>query len=166
VLCTNTMHKVAPQLEQAVSIPLLHIADATGEVLAARGISRVGLLGTQFTMQEGFYKNRLRDEHGVDVVVPEPAEQALVHEVIYDELCRGIVSEESRAAYLRVIESLSRRGAEGVILGCTEIGLLVQPDQTSVPLFDTTELHAHAAVEFSLREEEGGPHVRTRLGWS
>ena len=157
VLCTNTMHKVAPQLEQAISIPLLHIADATGEVLVARGIRRVGLLGTQFTMEEGFYKNRLRDQQGVEVVVPELAEQALVHQVIYEELCRGIVSKESRSAYLRVIESLSRRGAEGVILGCTEIALLVQPDQTSVPLFDTTALHAHAAVEFSLREEAGGP---------
>ncbi|MBT0961329.1 aspartate/glutamate racemase family protein [Denitromonas iodatirespirans] len=150
LICTNTMHKVAPQIEAALSIPLLHIADATGEVLQADGVRRVGLLGTRFTMAQDFYTGRLRERFGLDVRVPEAEAQDVVHRIIYDELCHGVVSDASRARYLEIIAGLHAQGAEAVILGCTEIALLVQPAHTSVPLYDTTALHAAAAVKYAL----------------
>lgn len=150
LICTNTMHKVAPQIEAALSIPLLHIADATGEVLQADGVQRVGLLGTRFTMAQDFYTGRLRERFGLDVRVPEAAAQDVVHRIIYDELCHGVVSDASRARYLDIIAGLHAQGAEAVILGCTEIALLVQPAHTGVPLYDTTAIHAAAAVRRAL----------------
>jgi aspartate racemase len=146
VLCTNTMHKVAGAIEAAVRIPLLHIADPTAAAVRAAGLARVGLLGTRFTMEQPFYADRLRERHGIDVVVPGAADRELVHRVIYDELCRGVIEPASRAAYRRVIAGLVERGAEGVILGCTEIALLVDASDAAVPLFDTTALHARAAA--------------------
>ena len=150
LICTNTMHKVAPQIEAALSIPLLHIADATAEVLRADGVRRVGLLGTRFTMAQDFYLGRLRERFGMEVLVPEAAERDFVHSVIYDELCRGVVSAASRARYVEIITGLQARGAEAVILGCTEIALLVQAEHTAVPLYDTTAIHAAAAVRHAL----------------
>ena len=150
VLCTNTMHKVAPQMEAAVSIPLLHIADATGAAITAAGHRTVGLLGTRFTMEQDFYRQRLQDRHGLQVLVPDADDRRIVHDVIYDELCRGVVSDSSRDAYRRVMDDLVARGAQAIILGCTEIGLLVGPQDARVPLFDTTALHASAAVEAAL----------------
>ncbi|MFO7812554.1 MAG: aspartate/glutamate racemase family protein [Pelovirga sp.] len=149
VLCTNTMHKVAAQIEQAVNIPLLHIADATAGVLKKNGITCVGLLGTRFTMEEAFYCDRLR-EHGLQIVVPDGAQREGVHAVIYNELCRGEIKPESKALYLEVIASLATRGAQAVILGCTEIGLLIQGSDTEVQLYDTTEIHAQQAVQLAL----------------
>lgn len=150
LICTNTMHKVAPQIEAALSIPLLHIADATAEALQADGVRRVGLLGTRFTMEQDFYVGRLREHFGMDVVVPASSERDLVHSVIYDELCRGVVSDASRACYVDIIHGLRAQGAEAVILGCTEIALLVQAEYTAVPLYDTTAIHAAAAVRHAL----------------
>ncbi|MGM0914501.1 MAG: aspartate/glutamate racemase family protein [Pseudomonadota bacterium] len=149
LLCTNTMHKVAPQLEQAVAIPLLHIADATAKALHRQGVTRVGLLGTRFTMEQAFYRERL-EAQGIQVLIPDAAQRERVHAVIYDELCRGEIRADSRAAYLEIVDSLAGRGAQGVILGCTEIGLLIQADDTDVPLFDTTAIHAEQAVEAAL----------------
>ena len=146
VICTNTMHKVADAVEAASGLPLLHIADATGDAIRARGITRIGLLGTRFTMEQDFYRRRLIERHGLDVLVPEPDERDLVHRVIYDELCQGVIRDESRAQYRRVMDGLVARGAQGIILGCTEIGLLVGEGDASVPLFDTTALHARAAA--------------------
>lgn len=150
VLCTNTMHKVAPAIESAVRIPLLHIADATAAPIKARGIARVGLLGTRFTMEQDFYKERLTRGHGIDVVVPDADGRTLVHRVIYEELCLGEVLDASRAAVRRVIARLVDDGAQAVILGCTELTLLVRTEDSSVPLFDTTEIHARAAAEWAL----------------
>jgi aspartate racemase len=150
VLCTNTMHKVAPEIERAVSIPLLHIADATADVIKSTGVRSVGLLGTKFTMEEEFYVGRLRERHGFDVLVPDRDDRDLVHRVIYDELCMGQVLDPSRDAYHQVIERLVSRGARGIILGCTEISLLVEPARLSVPAFDTTRLHAQRAAEWAL----------------
>lgn len=150
LICTNTMHKVAPQVQAAITIPVLHLADATAERVRAAGMKRVGLLGTRFTMEEEFYRGRLAEKHGLEVLVPPPAERELVHRVIYDELCLGRVTAASRAAYLRIMQGLQARGAEGIIEGCTEIVLLVQPQHTSIPLFDTTAIHAAAAVEWAL----------------
>ncbi|WP_043516200.1 aspartate/glutamate racemase family protein [Halomonas sp. BC04] len=147
---TNTMHKVAPQIAEAVSIPLLHIADATAQRLAADGIRRVGLLGTRFTMEQEFYKGRIAEGFGIEVLVPDDAQRGLVHEVIYHELCLGEVKETSRQRFLEIIQSLRERGAEAVILGCTEIALLVQQSQTEVPLYDTTAIHAEEAVKLAL----------------
>lgn len=149
VLCTNTMHKVAPQIEAAVDIPLLHIADATAAEIRAAALATVGLLATGFTMEQDFYRARLRG-HGVDVLVPEADERALVHRVIYDELCLGVIRDESRAAYRRIIGNLVGRGAHGVIFGCTEVGLLVSAADSPVPVFDTTAIHAARAVDFAL----------------
>ena len=149
LLCTNTMHKVADAVTDAVSIPLLHIADTTAEALTAAGLGTVGLLGTAFTMQQSFYADRLA-EHGVSVLVPDADDRAVVHRVIYEELCLGVVSDSSRAAYQGIMQRLVDRGAEGVILGCTEIELLIGPDDSSVPLFPTTRLHAEAAVDLAL----------------
>ncbi len=150
VLCTNTMHKVAPQIEAAVDLPLLHIADTTAARVKAAGVRRVGLLGTRFTMEEEFYRGRLESRHGLEVLVPAAEERAMVHRVIYDELCRGKVLENSRAAYRQVVSGLIRQGAEGVILGCTEIGLLLRPPDADVMLFDTAEIHAEEAALYAL----------------
>jgi aspartate racemase len=150
LLCTNTMHKVAPAIEAAIDIRFLHIADATARAVKAAGIDRVGLLGTRFTMEEDFYKGRL-GEHGIDVLVPDEAERERVHRVIYDELCRGDIRAASRDDYLRIIDGLVARGADAVIEGCTEIGMLVKPAHTPVTLFDTTAIHAAEAVSEALR---------------
>ena len=152
VLCTNTMHKVAPQIEAAVDVPFLHIADATAVRVKAAGVARIGLLGTRFTMEESFYRGRLESQHGLEVLVPPEDERTLVHRVIYEELCLGQVREDSRRAYQHIVAGLAARGAEGVILGCTEIGLLLRPEDAPVPLFDTGRIHAEAAVEFALAE--------------
>ena len=151
LICTNTMHKVAEPVADSVSIPLLHIADATAEAIQAQSIQRVGLLGTAFTMEQEFYKGRLSEQYGLDVRVPDSAGRERVHRVIYDELCQGQVLEQSKADYLRIIDGLAADGAEAVILGCTEIGLLVQQSDCALPLFDTTALHADAAVRFALQ---------------
>jgi len=153
VLCTNTMHKVSPAIEQAVTIPLLHIADPTAAAIRAAGLATVGLLGTRFTMEQAFYRERLRDRHDLDVLVPGPDDRVFVHRVIYEELCLGRVLEDSRAAFRRIISGLAAAGAQGIILGCTEIGLLVAPADAPVPLFDTTDLHACAAAELALGSE-------------
>ncbi|MBX9642616.1 MAG: aspartate/glutamate racemase family protein [Novosphingobium sp.] len=150
VICTNTMHLMADAVEAAAGVPLLHIADPTGAAVKAAGIGKVGLLGTAFTMEQGFYKDRLASSHGLEVLVPEAGDRALVHRVICEELVAGVVREDSREAYRGVIERLVARGAEGVILGCTEIMLLVGQSDSAVPLFDTTSLHAQAAVELAL----------------
>lgn len=152
IICTNTMHRVAEQIERAISIPLLHIADATARQLAADGVRRVGLLGTRFTMEQPFYRERLKQRFGIDVLAPELEARERVHRIIYDELCLGQIRDASRRDYLRIIRDLHQAGAEAVILGCTEIALLVQQDQTAVPLYDTTALHAAAAVDFLLAD--------------
>ena len=152
VLCTNTMHKVASAIESASLLPLLHIADATAREIQKAYVERVGLLGTRFTMEQGFYRNRLRDRHGIDVVLPAELDRAHVHRVIYEELCLGKIRPDSREFYRQVIEDLVRRGAQAIVLGCTEIGLLVDEDLSPVPLFDTTIAHASAAVDFALQE--------------
>lgn len=150
VLCTNTMHRLAGDIEEAVSIPLVHIADATAQAVKAAGLGRVGLLGTAFTMEQDFYKGRLLQRHGLDVLVPSAEDRADVHRVIYLELIKGVVLPTSRQRYREVMQRLVDRGAEGVILGCTEIGLLVAAADCAAPLFDTTRLHALAAVDKSL----------------
>ncbi len=150
VICTNTMHIVAPQIEAAIQIPILHIADATAEVLLANDVGTVGLLGTAFTMEEDFYKGRLADRFGLKVVTPDAADRRVVHDVIYGELCLGSFKDESRREYLRIIDDLGRQGAEAVILGCTEIGMLVRQEDTGMMLCDTTAIHAAKAVEHAL----------------
>ncbi|OCQ42233.1 aspartate racemase [Aeromonas veronii] len=150
---TNTMHKVAPEIEAAIDIPLLHIADATAAKLHADGITRVGLLGTRFTMEQDFYKGRLQDRFGLAVLVPDEAGRERVHRIIYDELCLGEIRESSRAEYLAIIEGLAAAGAEAVILGCTEIALLVGDARAAVPLYDTTAIHAEAAVALALASD-------------
>lgn len=147
LLCTNTMHKVAAEIEAAVDIPFLHIADATGAAIEKEGISKVGLLGTRFTMEEPFYKDRLSAQYNLDVVLPGPEDRELVHRIIFEELVHGIVRSESRDAYREVMQRMTDDGAEGIILGCTEIGLLFPDGDGPAPLFDTTRLHAAAAVE-------------------
>jgi len=151
LICTNTMHKVAPFVEEALEIPLLHIADATAEVLVAQGVKKVGLLGTGFTMEQDFYKGRLIEKYGLEVVVPDKADRDIVHKVIYNELCLGTINEASKTEYLRIIDNLADQGAEAVILGCTEIGMLVQQQDTAVRLLDTTLIHAEKAVEYALK---------------
>ncbi|MEX1139158.1 MAG: aspartate/glutamate racemase family protein [Bacteroidota bacterium] len=150
LICTNTMHKVAPTIEKAISIPLLHIADATADEIKKHGITRVGLLGTNFTMEQGFYRDRLKGNHGLEVLVPEEKDRALIHRIIFDELVLGIVNEQSRAEYLRIMNDLKNMGAEGIIEGCTEIGMLVQQEHTIIPLFDTAAIHSERAVEVAL----------------
>lgn len=151
LICTNTMHKVAPEISTAIDIPLIHIADATAEVILNSGIKAVGLLGTAFTMEQEFYKGRLTDNFGIEVLVPDEADRAIVHRIIYQELCLGKIDADSRKEYVRIIETLGNRGAEAVILGCTEIGLLVSQADTQVKLLDTTAIHAHKAVAFALQ---------------
>jgi len=150
VLCTNTMHRVAPEIEARVRIPLLHIADPTARALEAAGVSAVGLLGTKFTMEQEFYRTRLESRFGLTVRVPDASSRDLVHDVIYDELCRGVISEGSRARLQRVVSQLADMGAQAVILGCTEIGLLLRPEDVAIPLFDTAILHAKAAAAVAL----------------
>jgi amino-acid racemase len=150
VLCTNTMHKVADAITAAVAVPFVHIADTTADAVGAAGLRTVGLLATAYTMEQDFYVDRLRDGHGLDVLVPGEADRRTVHSVIYDELCVGVVADGSRDQYRRIMARLVDRGAEGILLGCTEIDLLVGPDDASVPLFDTTRLHAERAVEIAL----------------
>jgi len=150
LICTNTMHKVAPQIEKAIDIPLLHIADATAEVLVQKGIKTVGLLGTAFTMEQDFYKGRLNENYGLTVIVPNEIDRKIVHNVIYKELCLGNSLPASKAEYLRIIESLANQGAEAVILGCTEIGMLVDQKDTEITLLDTTYIHAQKAVEWAI----------------
>ena len=152
LICTNTMHKVAPQVQQRISIPLLHIAEATADALKEASITKVGLLGTRYTMTQDFYKTKLL-EAGIDVVIPDEAGVELVNRVIYDELCLGIVKEDSRKAFSAVIDGLKERGAQGVILGCTEIGLLVSQEDSSLPVFDTTYIHAEKAAMYALAEQ-------------
>lgn len=163
VLCTNTMHKLAHRLEAVSSIPLLHIADCTGERVQKAGLRRVGLLGTAFTMEEDFYKGRLDERFGLEVLVPDAADRQLVHRVIYDELCQGKVLDASRASYVRIMRDLAARGAEAIILGCTEIMLLVTQGDAPLPIFDTTEIHAEAAAAFALEDltaSREGRHVQ------
>ena len=150
VLCTNTMHKTAGEIEKATSIPLLHIADATAQQIKQQGLTTVGLLGTRFTMEDDFYKGRLIQRHSLSVLVPDQTERRIIHEVIYDELCRGVIQSASRQRYVEIMDHLVSRGAEAIILGCTEIGLLVGADDCRVPVFDTTKIHAQAAVELAL----------------
>jgi aspartate racemase len=150
VLCTNTMHRVADQIAAAVEIPFVHIADTTADAVRAAGLSTVGLLATAYTMEQDFYVGRLERTHGPAVVVPDAKDRRLVHDVIYQELCLGIVREDSRQAYRRVIDDLVDRGAEGILLGCTEIDLLIGPSDAPVPVFDTTRLHAERAVDLAL----------------
>ena len=152
LIATNTMHKVAPAIEQAVTIPLLHIADATAEQLTADGITRVGLLGTRFTMEQDFYIGRLEKQFGIEVVVPDQSERDTIHRVIFDELCQGRIKDVSRQRYLAIIDSLHAHGAQAVILGCTEIAMLVGQRDTKVPLYDTTALHAQRAVAWALND--------------
>jgi aspartate racemase len=150
LICTNTMHKVAPEIEAAIDIPLLHIADATAAVLKKANIRSAGLLGTAFTMEQAFYKKRLMDQHGLEVRVPDEEDRQIVHNVIFQELCMGRIEPVSQAAYLRIIDDLVARGAEAVILGCTEIGMLVRQEDTPVKLFDTTLIHAQEAVAYAV----------------
>jgi aspartate racemase len=150
VLCTNTMHLVAPAIEAAVQIPLLHIADATAHRIREAGLTRVGLLGTRFTMEEPFYRERLQERHGLEVTVPRAEDRTLIHRVIYEELVLGRIRPESRSEYQRIVRDLVTEGAQGVILGCTEIGLLLRPEDTDTPLFDTALIHAEAAADFAL----------------
>ncbi|WP_438489615.1 aspartate/glutamate racemase family protein [Streptomyces sp. S186] len=149
LICTNTMHKVADQVSSAVGVPLLHLADTTAEAVRGKDLRRIGLLGTAFTMEQDFYRGRLA-HHGLDVLVPDAAGRETVHRVIYEELCLGIVKEESRDAYIAVIDELIAAGAEGIVLGCTEIELLIRPQDSPVPVFPTTRLHAEAAVTCAL----------------
>ena len=146
LICTNTMHKVAPQIEAGINIPLIHIADATGEQLRTDGVEKVGLLGTRFTMEQDFYRDRLTQRFGIEVLTPEQPDREFVHQVIYDELCLGKIVDNSRSQYLSIMAKLAERGAQAIILGCTEIALLVQQQHTSIPLYDTTRLHCAAAV--------------------
>ena len=161
LICTNTMHKVATQIEAQINIPLLHIVDATAAQLLADDISKVGLLGTRFTMQETFYKTRLTNQFAIDVIVPEQDEQIIIDNIIFDELCLGVISDISRKLYLQFIDKLFAQGAQAVILGCTEIALLVTPSDTQVPLYDTTEIHANSAVNYALHSAPHSAHHYT-----
>lgn len=154
VICTNTMHKLAEQVQAAVDLPLIHIVDATAAAIKAAGRARPALLATRFTMEEAFYAGRLRERHGLDPLIPDEADRALVHRVIYDELCRGEIRPASRDAYRRVVDTLVARGADSLILGCTEIAMLIGQADVPVPVFDTTRLHAEAAVDFALSVPE------------
>lgn len=150
IICTNTMHRMAPEVQSAIDIPLIHIADATAAAVTKAGVRRVALLGTRFTMEGDFYRGRLESHHGLDVDIPNEESRELVHRVIYDELVQGEVNPQSREAYLDIIGEMTRSGAEGVIAGCTEIELLVEPQHVDVPYFPTTRLHALAAVDWAL----------------
>jgi aspartate racemase len=153
IICTNTMHKLYDEVQNKIKIPMLNIADAAAEKIKADGIDKIALLGTRFTMAEDFYKGRLVDKYGLDVIIPSSEQMEIVHRVIYDELCAGIIKPDSKKKYVEIIQGLAAEGAEGVILGCTEIGLLVKQGDSPVPLFDTTEIHARAAVDCALADE-------------
>ena len=150
LICTNTMHKVAPVVQQHISMPLLHIADPTAKSVLSRGIRKIGLLGTRFTVQEDFYKGKLVHDHGLEVLTPIDADMDMIHQVIFDELVLGLIKDASKEKYIAVIKRLEAAGAEGVILGCTEIGLLVKDQDSPIPVFDTTLIHAESAVEYAL----------------
>ena len=151
LICTNTMHKVAPEIAKSIKIPLFHIADATAEVLVHEGVRTVGLLGTAFTMEQDFYKGRLNENYGLNVLVPNEEDRQIVHKIIYQELCLGKLQADSKTEYLRIIDTLANQGAEAVILGCTEIGMLVNQGDTKVKLIDTTAIHAAKAVEYAIQ---------------
>jgi aspartate racemase len=155
VICTNTMHKVATEIESAAGLPLLHIADPTAREISACGINNIGLLGTRFTMEQEFYRGRLLEKHGISVTVPEASDREIVHRVIYDELCLGKVYESSRTEFRRVMAHMIAQGAQGIILGCTEIAMLVTQSDSSVPIFDTTSIHARSAAEWALDDDAG-----------
>ena len=157
IICTNTMHKLYDKIQQSVRIPLLHIADATAERIKAQGIQKIALLGTRFTMEENFYKGRLIEKYGLEVIIPGSEDMENIHRIIYDELCAGIIQLDSKQKYTDIIRRLVKAGAEGIILGCTEIGLLVKQEDSPVPLFDTTEIHAKAAVKYALADEMRSP---------
>ncbi len=150
LICTNTMHKMFDTVQNSINIPVIHIADATASVIKQTNVQKPILLATRYTMEQNFYKGRLRDKHNVHAVVPDETERKLVHDVIYNELCQGIIKESSKHSYLDIINSLQQNGSDGVILGCTEVGLLIHPDDTDLPVFDTTQLHAQAAMNFAL----------------
>lgn len=150
VICTNTMHKMAELIEQKISVPLLHIADATAIKIQQAGIKKIGLLGTAFTMEQDFYKGRLTEKFGLDVIIPDTEDRKIVHDIIYQELVSGIINESSREKYKMIIRKMVNEGAEGIILGCTEIMLLISQNDCTVPVFDTTEIHAFAAVDYAL----------------
>ncbi|MGG1518228.1 aspartate/glutamate racemase family protein [Paenibacillus oryzisoli] len=153
VICTNTMHKMAQEVEEAVTIPFLHIADATATEIVKNGIKRVALLGTAFTMEQEFYKGRLTERFGLEVMVPDKQERKLVHDIIYQELCLGILNEASKQIYVNIIDHLEKQGAEAVILGCTEITLLISQKDSRIPVYDTTRIHAVRAIDFALNDE-------------
>jgi aspartate racemase len=150
LICTNTLHKVAPEVEKAITIPLLHIADAAGKTLVEQDISVIGLLGTRFTMEEDFYRRRLAEKFGLEVFVPPTEDRKIIDDIIFKELCMGKIDTNSRQEYLRIMEALKNRGAEAILLGCTEIAMLVDKEHTDIPLFDTTAIHAATAVKFCL----------------
>lgn len=153
MICTNTMHKLADEVEAAVNIPLLHIADATAAALAHDKITKTGLLGTAYTMEQAFYKDRLTEKFGLDVIVPDETDRQTVHSVIYDELCHGRVLAQSKSDYVTIAQRLAEKGARGIILGCTEIGMLLDPADVDIPLYDTTKIHAATAVRWMLNHE-------------
>jgi aspartate racemase len=155
VITSNTMHRMADEVEAAAGLPLVHIADATGEAVRAAGVRRPALLATRYTMEQAFYRGRLEDRHGLEPLVPDAEGRELVHRIIYDELCVGVVREESKAAYLDVVEQLRQQGADGVILGCTEVGLLLGPGDVDLPMFDTTRLHVEKALDLALAQPGG-----------
>lgn len=162
LVCTNTMHKIAPQIEDAITVPFIHIADATAKEILSQDIGKVALLGTAFTMEQDFYKARLQ-EHGIDVIIPNEADRKIVHRIIYEELCLGVINPDSRQKYETIVEALIAEGAEGIILGCTEICMLIGEVQFSVPLFDTTTIHAKEAVSFSLNENKNYKSANLRM---
>ncbi|MFV5438480.1 aspartate/glutamate racemase family protein [Acinetobacter oleivorans] len=162
LVCTNTMHKVAAQIEDSISIPFLHIADATAKEILSQNIGKVALLGTAFTMEQDFYKARLRD-HGIEVIIPNEADRKIVHRIIYEELCLGVINPDSQQKYIAIVERLIAEGAQGVILGCTEICMLIGELKFSVPLFDTTTIHAKEAVSFSLNENKNSNSANLRI---
>ncbi len=151
IICTNTMHKMAEEVQKSIKIPLLHIADATAEEIKKQGLKKVGLLGTKFTMEEDFYKGRLSEKFGLEVIIPNEEERQLIHNILYSELCLGEIKSQSKEKFIRIIKNLAAGGAEGVILGCTEIPLLISQEDCEVPLFDTTRIHARFAVEYALK---------------
>ncbi|MBC8359580.1 MAG: aspartate/glutamate racemase family protein [Candidatus Aminicenantes bacterium] len=151
IICTNTMHKMADEVQKSIKIPLLHIADATAEEIKKQGLKKLGLLGTKFTMEEDFYKGRLSEKFGLKVIIPNEEERQLIHNILYSELCLGEIKSQSKEKFIRIIKNLAASGAEGVILGCTEIPLLISQEDCEVPLFDTTRIHARFAVEYALK---------------
>ena len=150
VICTNTMHKMAPEIETATGLNVLHIADVTGAAISKDQIQKVGLLGTRFTMEGDFYKKRLKDNYDIEVIIPEDADRQIIHDIIYNELCLGIIKDDSRQKYIDIINKLCANGAEGIILGCTEIPLLIKQSDVLIPVYDTTKIHAESAVDFAL----------------